>query len=131
MTDDGLDDLPPRRAAGIADPAAWAIASLVLGTLSLAGLGLLNGSVYVLPLAGGQPEATRTLLAGLLGAAIAAAGVVLAVLAQRRTHPGDPEWVARVAGAGVLVGGTAVVLRLAAMAAAAVQVTGSGFFAPL
>lgn len=131
MDDDGLADLPPRRGAGATDPAAWAIASLVLGTLSLAGLGLLNGSSYVLPFTMGQSDVTRTVLAGLLGATIAAAAVVLAVLAQRRTHPGDPEWVSRVAAAGVVVGGLAVVLRLAATAAAAVQVTDSGFFAPL
>ncbi len=87
MDDDGLADLPPRRGAGATDPAAWAIASLVLGILSLAGLGLLKGSSYVLPFTMGQSNVTRTVLAGLLGAAIAALAVVLAVLAQRRTHP--------------------------------------------
>jgi hypothetical protein len=115
----------------VSDPAALAIASLVLGTLSLGGFGLLNGSNYVLPFTQGQPSTTRTVLAGLLGALIAMVAVVLGAVASRRTYPGDPAWVSRVAQAGVLIAGIAVVFRLVATSAAAIQVADSGFFAPL
>ena len=129
--DDNLRYVPRPTRPGVGDPAALAIAALVLGSLSLGGFGLLNGSNYVLPFTQGQSSPTRTVLAGLLGAMIALVAVVLGFLASRRAHPGDPAWVPRIAQAGVLVGGLAVVFRLVATSAAAVQVADSGFFAPL
>lgn len=131
MSDDDLRYVPRATGIGVSDPAATAVASLVLGTLSLAGFGLLNGSNYVLPFTQGQSSPVRTVLAGLLGALIALAAVGLGLFAKRRAHPGDPAWVPRIAQAGVLVAGIAVALRLIATSAAAVQVTDSGFFAPL
>jgi len=116
---------------GVSDPAAAAVASLVLDTLSLGGLGLLNGSLYVLPLTQNQAPFVGTVLAGLLGALFALAAAGLGVFAKRRAHPGDPTWVPRIAQAGVLVAGIAVVLRLIATLAAAVSVADLGFFAPL
>lgn len=129
--DDGLRYAPRPTGPGVGDPAAMAIAALVLGTLSLGGLGLLNGSNYVLPFTEGQSDTTRTVLAGLLGALMAFGAVILGLMASRRAHPGDPSWVPRIAQAGVLVAGVAVVLRLVATSAAAVQVAEAGFFSPL
>lgn len=129
--DDDLRYVPRPTGPGVGDPAALAVAALVLGTLSLGGFGLLNGANYVLPFTEGQSSTTRTVLAGLLGAALALVPVVLGSVASRRTHPGDPAWVPRLAQAAVLVGGIAVVLRLVATSAAAAQVADAGFFAPL
>ena len=129
--DQDLGYVPRPTGPGIADPAALAIASVVLATLSLGGFGLLNGASYVIPLTQGLPSTARTVLAGLLGAAIALAPVVLGGMARSRTHPGDPDWVARVAQAGDLIGLLALVLRLVATAASAVQAADSGYFAPL
>lgn len=131
MTDDEREQAPRPAALGLGDPAALAIASLVLGTLSLGGFGLVNGSSYVLPFTQGQPSTVRIVLAGLLGAVIAFSAMVLASVASKRSHPGDPAWVPRVAQAGLLIGGTAVLLRLVATSATAVQVADFGFFAPL
>ncbi len=129
--DDDLPYVPRPTGLGVGDPAAMAIAALVVGTLSLSGLGLMNGSNYVLPFTQGESSTTRTVLAGLLGAAIAGAAVVLGLVASKKAHPGDPAWVPRIAQAGVLVAGVAVVLRLVATSAAAVQVADAGFFPPL
>ena len=129
--DDDLRYVPRPTGPGVGDPAALAIAALVLGTLSLVGFGLLNGASYVLPFTQDQSSTTRTVLSGLLGALIALVAVVLGSMASRRAHPGDPAWVPRLAQAGVLVGGLAVLLRLIATSASAVQVAESGFFAPL
>jgi hypothetical protein len=128
---DGPRYVPRPVTPGVGDPAALAIAALVLGTLSLGGFGLMNGSTYVLPFTQGESDTTRTVLAGLLGAALALGAVVLGLVSSKRAHPGDPAWVPRAAQAGVLVAGVAVVLRLVATSAAAVQVAESGFFAPL
>ena len=111
----------------MADPAALAVGALVIGTLSLAGLGLLNGANYIYPLTDGISSAGRAVLAGLLGAAFALAAVVMGSLARRRAHPGDPAWVPRIAQAGVLLAGLVFVLRLVATALAAVEVTNSGY----
>lgn len=129
--DDDRRYVPRPAGPGVGDPAAMAIASLVLGALSLGGFGLMNGSNYVLPFTQSESPTTRTVLAGLLGAAIALAAVILGLVASKRAHPGDPAWVPRLAQAGVLVAGLAVVMRLVATSAAAVQVADSGFFAPL
>ena len=133
--DEELDEdlgLDPRPAwSGLADPAPLALASLVIGSLSMAGLGLLNGGTYVLPFTGGLPSTSRTVLAGLIGAAIALAAVALGAVSVRRTHPGDPGWVAPLAQAGVLIGGIACLLRLVATAVSAAQVSEAGYFAPL
>ena len=115
----------------VADPAALAVGALVIGTLSLGGLGLLNGANYIYPLSDGVSSAARAVMAGLLGATFALAAVVMGSLAMRRTHPGDPGWVPRVARAGVLIAGTAFVLRLVSTAIAAVEVTNSGYAPPL
>jgi hypothetical protein len=131
MSDDHVAYVPRPTGLGVSDPAAAAVASLVMGTLSLGGVGLLNGSNYVLPFTQGQSSTVRTVLAGLLGAFIALTAVGLGVFAKSRAHPGDPAWVPRLAQAGVLVAGIAVVLRLIATSAAAVQVADSGLFAPL
>lgn len=131
MRDDDLRYVPRATGSSHSDPAALAVASLVLGTLSLGGFGLVNGSNYVLPFVEGQSTIVRTVLAGLLGAVIALAAVGLGVWAKSRAHPGDPAWVPRIASAGVLIASIAVALRLVATSAAAVQVAESGFFAPL
>jgi hypothetical protein len=131
LEDDDLGYVPRPAGLGMADPAALAIASLVVGTLSLGGFGLLNGANYILPLTQGMSSTARTVLAGLLGAAIAVVAVVLGSVAGRRTHPGDPGWVARLAQAGVLIGTITFVLRLIATAVSAAQVADSGYFAPL
>lgn len=113
------------------DPAALAVGALVIGTLSLGGLGLLNGANYIYPLTDGIGSAARAVLAGLLGAAFALVALVMGSLASRRTHPGDPAWVPRIAQAGVLIAGIAFVLRLVSTAIAAVEVAGSGYAPPL
>jgi hypothetical protein len=120
------------RVVPTADPAALAIASLVLATLSLSGFGLLNGASYVYPLGQNAGEATRVALAGLLGAGFALVPVLLAAMAQRRTHPGDPSWVPRLAQAGLLLGLLAFVLRLVMTATTLAEVAGGGSpWAPL
>ena len=129
--DDDLRYVPRPTGLGMGDPAALAIAALVLGTLSLGGFGLVNGSNYVLPFTEGQSSTTRTVLAGLLGALIALAAVLLGSMASRRAHPGDPAWVPRLAQAGMLVGTLAVVFRLVATSASAAQVAESGLLAPV
>ena len=131
MSDDDPRYVSGPTGMGVSDPAATAVASLVLGTLSLGGLGLLNGSLYVLPFTQNQAPFVGTVLAGLLGALFALAAVGLGLFAKRRAHPGDPAWVPRIAQAGVLVAGIAVALRLIATSAAAVSVADSVFFAPL
>ena len=128
---DDLGYVPRPTGPGAGDPAALAIGAVVIASLSLGGFGLLNGSNYVLPLTQGMSSTARTVLAGLLGAALALVPVVLGVMARGRTRPGDPAWVARLAQAGVLLGGAAFVLRLVATAVSAVQVADSGYFAPL
>lgn len=125
--DDDLRYVPRPTGPGVGDPAALAIGALAIGVLSLGGWGFVNGANYVYPLTQGMSSASRAVLAGLLGAAIALAAVVLGVVASRRAHPGDPAWVPRVAQAGVLVAGTAFVLRLIATAIAAVEVASSGY----
>ena len=129
--DEVLRFVPRPTGPGVADPAALAVGALVIGTLSLAGLGLLNGANYIYPLTDGMSSAGRAVLAGLLGAAFALAAVVMGSLAGRRTHPGNPVWVSRIAQAGVLLAGVAFVLRLVATAIAAVEVTNSGYSPPL
>ena len=114
-----------------ADPAALAVAAVVLATVSLTGAGLLNGSNYVLPFTQGAPSTARVVGSGLVGALLAGVPVLLGRTAQRRTHPGDPAWVPRIAQAGVVLGAIAVVLRLVVTATAAAQVADTGFFAPL
>ena len=131
MSDDDPRYVSGPTGMGVSDPAATAVASLVLGTLSLGGLGLLNGSLYVLPFTQNQAPFVGTVLTGLLGAFFALAAVGLGLFAKRRADPGDPAWVSRIAQAGVLVAGIAVALRLIATSAAAVSVADSGFFAPL
>ncbi|CAN5201133.1 hypothetical protein BH24ACT10_BH24ACT10_08520 [soil metagenome] len=128
--DEDLADAP-QWAGPMGDPAALAITSVVLGTLSLSGLGLLNGGSYIFPLSLGVASTTRLVLAGLLGAALALAAAVLGVVALHRAHPGDPGWVSRLAAAGALLAGTACVLRLVATGLAALQVGDTGYFAPL
>ena len=125
--DEDLRFVPRPTGPGVADPAALAVGALVIGTLSLAGLGLLNGATYIYPLTQGMSSARRAVLAGLLGAGFALAAVVMGSLARRRTHPGDPAWVPRIAQAGVLLAGLAFVLRLVATAVAALEVTSSGY----
>jgi hypothetical protein len=129
--DDDLHYVPRPTGPGVGDPAALAIGSLVIGTLSLYGPGWLNGANYVYPLASELSSATSVVLAGLLGAAFALAAVVMGQVATRRTHPGDPAWVARVGQAGVLVAGTAFVLRLVGTAVAAAGSQGNAYLPPL
>ena len=123
--------MPRPTGPGISDPAAMAVASLVVGALSLGGFGLLNGANFVYPLTDGVGSAARAILAGLLGASFALAAAILGVVAARRTHPGDPHWVARIAQAGVLVATVAFVLRLVATSIAAVEVSTTGYTPPL
>ena len=125
--DEEVRYVPRPTGAGVGDPAALAVGALVIGTLSLGGFGLLNGANYIYPLTDGIGSAARAVLAGLLGAAFALVALVMGFHASRRTHPGDPAWVPRVARAGVLIAGTALVLRLIATAIAAVAVTDSGW----
>lgn len=116
---------------GVGDPAALAVASLVMGGLSLGGFGLLNGSRYVLPLMQGQSSTALVVIAGLVGALIAAVAVALGARARRHVQPDDPEWVRRLAQAGMLVSAIAVALRLIATLASAAQIEGYGFLPPL
>jgi hypothetical protein len=122
--DEDLAYVPRATGPGLGDPAALATASVVLATLSLGGFGLLNGSTYVSPFIGDTASVARTVLGGLLGALFALAPVVLGLLAHRRTHPGDPSWVPRLAQAGVLLGGISIVLRLVATAVASISTDG-------
>lgn len=134
MSHDEHDDprfVPRPIGPGVADPAALAVGAIVMGTLSLGGFGLLNGASYIYPLTEGMSSPARAVLAGLLGAAFALAAVVMGSVAGRRTHPGDPAWVARLARASVLVAGLAFVLRLVSTAIAAVEVSSSGYTPPL
>lgn len=93
-------------------PEALALASLVLAVVSLVGLGLLNGSPY-LPQAfsAGEPLQRTLVTAALLGAALALLPLALGAVALRRL-PDDSGW-RPFAGAGVLVAGVSVLLRLA------------------
>lgn len=125
--DDELRYVPRPTGASVGDPAALAVGALVIGTLSLGGFGLLNGANYIYPLTDGIGSAARAVLAGLLGGVFALVAVVMGSLATRRTHPGDPAWVSRIAQAGVLIAGIAFVLRLVSTAIAAVEVTDSGW----
>lgn len=118
--DDEVRYVPRPTGASVGDPAALAVGALVIGTLSLGGLGLLNDANNIYPMASARLR-----------------GRFSRVSWARRspwllwTHPGDPAWVPRVAQAGVLIGGIAFVLRLISTAIAAVEVTNSGYAPPL
>lgn len=79
----------------------------------------------------GQSVTPLVVIAGLVGALLAAGSVALGVRAQRRVRPSDPEWVPHLAQAGMLVSAIAVVLRLIATLASAAQIEGYGFLPPL
>jgi hypothetical protein len=92
-------------------PEALALASVVLATVSLLGVGLLNGMNYLAPSWGQAPPDGSDLLApALLGAGLALLPAVLGALALRRLPDGSPS--RGTAGAGVLLAAVAVVLRL-------------------
>lgn len=131
MSDDGFDEAPGPISRMVRDPAALGVASLVMGGLSLSGSGLLSGSMYVLPFTAGQAPTVRIVLAGLVGAVLAVVAVALGARAWRRVGPGDPEWVPRLAQAGMLVSAIAVALRLIATVASAAQLDGYGLMWPL
>ena len=95
-------------------PQAMALASMVLAAVSLFGLGLMNGTAYLPMLfSSGPPERSMLVAALLLGVVLTLMPTALGALALRRI-PEDGPWRA-VAGAGVLLGLLAFVLRLAVM----------------
>ena len=113
------DDGEPRGPSAVRDlvrsataPESLALASLVLATVSVLGVGLLNGSPY-LPQQyspDGPPDQTALALIALLGAGRALVPRVLGAVALRRLD--DDSRSRTTAGAGVLVAAVAVVLRL-------------------
>ena len=106
--------------SGYRTPEVLGLAAFALGLATLLGFGLLSGQV-VLALApqGGPPSQTLQVLAGLTGAALAAIPLLLGLEATRQLLDDDPLWVAAVARAAVVLGGAAVLLRLAHGAIAA------------
>ncbi len=92
-------------------PEALALAAVLLATVSLLGVGLLNGSPYLPPSFDGTPPG-RSVLVGtaLLGAGLALLPAGLGAWALLRLPEGSPS--RATAGAGVLVAGLSVVLRL-------------------
>ena len=93
-------------------PECLALASLVLATTSVLGVGLLNGSPY-LPQQfspDGPPDPAVLALVALLGAGLALVPLVLGAVALRRLGDDSPS--RTTAGAGVLLAAVALVLRL-------------------
>jgi hypothetical protein len=101
----------PGLARAVLAPEALALASVVLATVSLLGLGLLNGMPY-LPLSfdQGPPQGSDLLAPALLGAGLALLPLVFGTWALRRLPEDSPS--RTTAGAGVLLAGVSVVLRL-------------------
>lgn len=117
--DDGYDGYdedasePARRSVlrAVTAPEALALAALVLGGISLLGIGLLNGMTFLPPSYDqGPPERADLVAAALLGAGLALVPVGLGAWALRRLPDDSPSRVT--AGAAVVVAGVSVLLRL-------------------
>ena len=112
LTDD--DDLvESSTGSGYRTPEVLGLAAFALGVVALLGFGLLSGQV-VLALTDqpGPPSPTLQVLAGLTGAALAAIPLLLGLEATRLLLDDDPLWVSAVARGAVVLGATAVLLRL-------------------
>ncbi len=111
-TDDDVGESAVRAVVRAAvAPEAVALASVLLATVSLLGVGLLNGSPYLPPsFDGTPPEGSILVLTALLGAGLALLPVGLGAWSLLRLPEGSPA--RATAGAGVLVAGVSVVLRL-------------------
>lgn len=111
--DEGFDDDPASGGLlrSVLTPEALALASVVLATVSLLGVGLLNGMTYLAPAWDQAPPDGPDLLApALLGAGLALLPALLGLWALRGLPDGSPS--RGTAGAGVLLAAVAVVLRL-------------------
>jgi hypothetical protein len=101
-------------------PEVLALVSVLLAVISLAGLGLLNGSPYLPALSSGSvpPDKSAAVAVSLLGAALALIPATLGAIALYRLQ--SPSSWRAIAGAGLLLALLSLVLRLtvAAMVAA-------------
>ena len=105
------DDRPAPVADALRAPETLALASLVLGAISLTGFGLMNGSAFVPQLyASTGPDVTRAVIAALVGAGLALLPLGVGVAALRRLPEGSSS--RALAGAGILLAAVSVVLRL-------------------
>ena len=115
--DDDFDDEDVREsgarsvARAAVAPEALALASVLLAVVSLLGVGLLNGSPYLPQSFDGTPPGRSSLVVtALLGAGLALLPAGLGTWALLRLPEGSPA--RATAGAGVLIAGLSVVLRL-------------------
>lgn len=104
-----------------------AVTALILAVLSLAGFGLMNGSVYVQPLLTADAQKTRLVVGVLLGALLALVPVWLGWRVIARVLPGDPRWVVTVARTAMLLGLTSAALRVVVAVIEASQDGPQGF----
>lgn len=98
--------------SAVTAPEVLALASVVLAVVSITGLGLLNGSVYVQlgSYTGDAPQQAVLVGAALLGVGLALLPAALGGLALRRLPDDSPSRV--LAGAGVLIAAVSALLRL-------------------
>ena len=109
-------------------PEVLAVVAAVTGVASFFGFGVMNGSVYIVPLFnGGQDDTSRLVLAALLGAALAMVPVWLGWRAVSRTLDTDPHWVPAVARAAIVIGLASGLLRLVVAVVQATHDGPSGF----
>jgi uncharacterized protein YacL len=81
--------------------------------MSMGGLGLLNGSLYLFTyIASDADYKTQNVLAALLGAAFAIIPVILGWRVSARVLDTDPRWVSALARSAVILGLLSLVLRL-------------------
>ena len=116
MTDDVLEDPWHDSISEAQDtfgaPPVLAVVSFVLSVLSLAGLGVLNGTTYTLPFASAGSPRGALVAGALLGALLALLPLVLGWRAASRVLAEDAAWVATLARSAILLALVSVVLRL-------------------
>jgi hypothetical protein len=116
--DDDLDDPWHDQLSEIGEtfggPDVLALVAFVTAVTSLLGLGLMNGTAYVVPFLDLSGDGTKTrIVAGtLLGAVLAMLPVLLGWRANARLLDTDPSWVGVLARTAVLLGLASGALRL-------------------
>jgi hypothetical protein len=93
-------------------PAVLALVAFIAAILSLAGLGLMNGTNYIYPFLNGEPQKSRLVIGLLIGAALALIPAALGWRSASRMIQADPPWAAVLARASILLGLSSFVLRL-------------------
>jgi hypothetical protein len=125
--DDELGDEPEPMREAFDAPQVMSIVAFVLGVLSIAGFGLMNGSSYIAPLLTNTDQNGRLVLGLVLGAALALLPVVLGWHASSHTLADDAAWIGTLARSAVVLGLASMLLRLVVAIIQASQEGPSGF----